>query len=188
MVVGDTRSLQALGSNNQPVRGLTWASSGTAIVTLSTDDPPVLTAVAPGNVTITAGNASADVTVYAGSSLPLGTVIWSAPGDGSGVQSIVPAVPSPTGVADVFALQSDCNVQAITTDGNVAWTGSVGQQAASSGRCRNVVADFQGGFIAQDPGQSQFINGYTHIVTPAVGLMFTHMDRLNSDLLAFIQG
>src|SRR5205807_7040518 len=96
------------------------------IATLSTDDPPTITAVAAGNVTITAGGASADLTVYAGPTLPLGTIIWSDPGDGSGVTSIVPAVPSSTGVADVFARQGDCSVQAIASDGTLAWTASVG--------------------------------------------------------------
>ena len=57
--------------------------------------------------------------------LPIGTVIWSNPGDGSGVQSIVPAVPSTSGVADVFAFQADGTVQAITSDGTVAWTADV---------------------------------------------------------------
>jgi hypothetical protein len=56
-------------------------------VSLSTDDPSLLTALAAGHVTVTAGTASADITVFAGP-LPPGTVIWSNPGDGSGVQSI----------------------------------------------------------------------------------------------------
>lgn len=55
-------------------------------------------------------------TVYLGT-LPLGTTIWSNPGNGSGVTKIVPAVPSATGVADVFAFQGDDTVQAITSDG-----------------------------------------------------------------------
>ena len=47
-------------------------------------------------MTITAGTASADVTVFAGA-LPLGTVLWSNSGSGSGVGKIVPAVPSASG-------------------------------------------------------------------------------------------
>jgi hypothetical protein len=125
MVVGDTRSIQALNSSSQPVTGLTWTSSNPNIVSLSTADPPVLTALAAGNVTITAGTGSADVTVYAGA-LPLGTVIWSNPGDGAGVSWIVPAVPSASGVADVFAFQNDGTVQAIKSDGTTAWTADVG--------------------------------------------------------------
>jgi len=54
-------------------------------------------------------------------------VLWSNPGDGSGVTSIVPAVPSTTGVADVFAIQNDGTVQAISADGTLAWTAPVSQ-------------------------------------------------------------
>jgi hypothetical protein len=58
MVVGDTHTLQALNSSNQSVTGLTWTSSNASIVSLSTDDPPILTALAVGHVTIAAGTAS----------------------------------------------------------------------------------------------------------------------------------
>jgi len=93
------------------------------VVSLSSDDQPVLSALAVGHVTITAGTASCDVTVSAGDlPLPPGTVLWSNPGNGSGVARIVPAVPSPSGVADVFAFQDDGTVQAITADGTTAWT------------------------------------------------------------------
>ncbi len=126
MSLGDTATIQALGANGLPVTGLTWTSSNPTIVNLSPDDPPILTALAAGHVTIIAGTASADITVYAGG-LPIGTVIWSNPGDGSGVQSIVPAVPSTSGVADVFAFQADGTVQAITSDGTVAWTADLSQ-------------------------------------------------------------
>ena len=49
------------------------------MVSLSTSDPRVLTAIAPGHVTITGGTATADVTVWA-DPLPLGTVIWGRKG------------------------------------------------------------------------------------------------------------
>jgi hypothetical protein len=108
------------------------------VVSLSSDDPPVLTALAAGHVTITAGTATADVTVWAGA-LPVGTVLWSNPGNGSGVTKIVPAVPSPSGVADVFAFQNDGTVQAITSDGTTAWTAGAEWYKA--------MPDFQGGLV-----------------------------------------
>jgi hypothetical protein len=73
MVVGDTHAIKALSTAGQPVMGLTWASSDATVVSLSTDDPPVLTAVAAGHVTITAGSGSADVTV-SGAALAIGAV------------------------------------------------------------------------------------------------------------------
>lgn len=140
IVVGETHSIQALNPAGQPVTGLTWTSSDPTVVSLSTDDPPVLTALAAGTVTITAGTATAQVTVSA-SALPVGTVIWSNPGNGSGVYSIVPAIPSPVGVADVFAFQGDGTVLAITSDGTTAWTADVSN-------AWSVLPDFQGGLIA----------------------------------------
>ena len=72
MSVGDTRTLQALSATNQTVTGLAWSSSDSTVVSLSTDNPPVLTAMAPGHVTITAGGAvTADVTVWAGGGMPM---------------------------------------------------------------------------------------------------------------------
>ncbi len=74
------------------------------------------------------------------SSPPVGTVLWSNPGDGSGVSWILPAVPSATGVADVFGFQNDGTVAAITSDGTTAWTASTGDASAA-------LADFQGGLV-----------------------------------------
>jgi hypothetical protein len=158
MVVGDTHTIQALSASGQPVTGLTWASSNLSVVSLSTDNPPILTAVAVGHATITAGSGSADVTVSATAFAP-GTVLWSNPGDGSGVTSIVPAVPSATGVADIFAFQNDGTVQAITADGTTAWTADVSQAT-------KVLADFLGGLLAVNangsgPGSIQRLDGIT---------------------------
>jgi hypothetical protein len=47
MAVGDTHTIESLGSNGQPVTGLTWTTSDSTIVSLSTDNPPILTAVGP---------------------------------------------------------------------------------------------------------------------------------------------
>jgi hypothetical protein len=141
LVMGETKTVQALNASSQPVTGLIWASSNSNVVSLSTDDPPILTALAVGRATITAGTASADVTVFPGA-LPTGTVIWSNPGDGSGVQSIVPAVPSSSGIADVFAFQSDGTVQAITSSGATAWTANL-----NGANYWETVPDFQGGLV-----------------------------------------
>jgi hypothetical protein len=150
MLVGDTHTIQAVSASGQPVTGLTWSTSDPTVVSLSTDNPPILTAVAPGHVTITAGTGSADVTVWdptllPNGTLPLGTVIWSNPGDGSGVTSIVPAVPSTGGVADVFAFNSDGTVSAITSDGTTAWTASATAVSTAIPILGFTVPDFLGG-------------------------------------------
>jgi len=161
MLVGDTHAIMATNAQGQSVTGLAWSSSDNTIVSLSTDDPPILTAVAAGRATITAGNASADVTVYAGTSLPIGTVQWSNPGDGSGVYQIVPAVPSNSGV-DVFAFNASGTVSAITADGTTAWTANINDNSA--------VPDFLGGLVVLgnpvqelDPMTGQPNPGYTSV-------------------------
>ncbi|MFY9726260.1 MAG: hypothetical protein WB579_12515 [Bryobacteraceae bacterium] len=194
MVVGDTHSIQATNLAGQPVTGLTWTSSDPSIVSLSGDAPPLLTALAVGHATITGGTATAAVTVFAGTP-PLGTVIWSNPGDGSGVQSIVPAVPSTSGVADVFAFQNDGTVQAITSDGTTAWTANVSYEseggvpefqsrvrrpklARPSARPRGPVArdslvmdvavpDFQGGLVVMGQNSIWKLDGITGLPYPA---------------------
>ena len=140
MSVGDTHTLQALSAAGQSVTGLTWTTSDPTVVSLSTDDPPLLTALAPGHVTILAGSASADVTVWAGA-LPVGTAVWSNPGDGSGVQYIVPAVPSASGVADV-------------SQAYYQYPGSI-------------LPDFQGGLVAVGEQTIRKINGLTGQPYPA---------------------
>jgi hypothetical protein len=164
MVVGDTRTLQALSSTGQSMTGLAWTSSDKTVVSLSTDDPPVLTAVSAGHATITAGTGSADVTVSA-VALAVGTVIWSNSGNGSGVDSIVPAVPSATGVADVFAFQDDGTVQAITSDGTTAWTADVSNVDYS--RAGSIFPDFQGGLVVVGDRSIWKLDGTTGQPYPA---------------------
>jgi hypothetical protein len=152
MLVGDSRSLQAVSSTGQTVTGLTWSSSNTAVVSLSTDDPPVLSALAPGRVTISAGGASADVVVMAGDQFPVGTTAWSTP---VGVGEIVPAVPSSTGVADVFVVSPQA-VSALTSEGAVAWRATLPAQSWKR------LADFQGGMIVLSGGKTiTRLNGMT---------------------------
>src|SRR5208283_2772916 len=161
MSVCSTHSIQALDASGQPVTGLTWTSSDTTVATLSTDDPPTITMVATGTVTITAGNASSDITVYdTDASIQLGTALCSNPGNGSGFTSIVPAVPSATGVADVFALQADGNVSAITSDCATAWTVAVGTD-------KTLIPDFQGGLVVADAQSIQRLDGMTGEALPS---------------------
>ena len=138
------------------------------------------------HVTITAGGASADVTVSA-DQLPLGTVLWSNPGDGSGVQDIVPAVPGPSGVADVFAFQggwtqhfcySTCSVSAITSDGLTAWTADVSQALQA-------VPDFQSGLILQNGGSIVRLDGMTGHPYPAYSDPYSELQLVHPDGTVF---
>jgi hypothetical protein len=73
MVVGDTHTIQALSPAGVSVPALTWTSSDPTVVLVLPGDPPLLSALAAGHVTITAGTASADVTVSAVADSPAAT-------------------------------------------------------------------------------------------------------------------
>ena len=60
-------------------------------------------------------------------------------------------MPSASGVADVFAWQNGGTVQAITSDGTVAWTADVSQAGCNG--C--LLPDFQGGLIVDSSDGSQ---------------------------------
>jgi hypothetical protein len=180
MAVGDTHTVQALNAAGKPVTGLVWTSSDATIVSLSTDSPPVLTALAIGHATISAGGASADVTVSP--TLALGTILGSNPGNGSGVNKIVPAVPSSSGVADVFAFQNDGTVEAITSDGITAWTAAANSDS---------VPNFQGGLIVRhyDPNTNSYsiqkLDGATGLPYPPYSLGPDHELLVHPDGTVF---
>ena len=142
LLIGESRSLQALDDAGAEMAGLVWSSSDVTVVSLSTDDPPVLTAVAAGQATISVGEASADVTVYPGSFLPEGTPIWShAVTDAN----LYMAVPNYDAVADTFVESNNGYVEALRADGTVAWTHDV---PYVPGYPTSFLPDFGGGLIA----------------------------------------
>ncbi len=152
MDIGQNHAIQALDSNGQATTGLNWTLSNPNIVSISASDPPTLTAQGQGQATVSAGSASTVVTVYPPGTIPApGTVLWSDPVN-AGVLSIVPAVPSVGGVADVFALDSNCNAWAVASDGTVPWTVNIGHLPQYSGNslalCSQFLPDFQGGLVA----------------------------------------
>jgi hypothetical protein len=141
LIASKTQQIQALNQAGSSVTGLAWSSSDTTVVSLSLDDPPVITAVGPGHATITAGDSSSDVTVFPDPVfLPVGTPSWTIPGDGSGIVRTIPAVPNDNEV-DVFAVQASGQVLALTKDGLVVWQANVGTNSQLN-------ADFLGGLVA----------------------------------------
>jgi alpha-tubulin suppressor-like RCC1 family protein len=116
------------------VSGATWSSSDAAVVSLSTDDPPVLSAEAAGTVTITATKdgltATAAFTVLAATSMPVGTTRWSVPpSTGMEIHRIIYAHRVAETVPDLFAVtrtpyveHPEYRVQATQADGTVVWT------------------------------------------------------------------
>jgi IPT/TIG domain/Bacterial Ig-like domain (group 2) len=121
LLVGQTRTVSVTDSIGNPVHGLVWTTNNSSIVSLSTDDPPVIAAVAPGSATVYAGGVPVAVTVYTGTALPSGTPVWSLPISVSRPSNIAPAVPSDTGV-DVFAMDTNGMLSAVSNDGTILWT------------------------------------------------------------------
>jgi len=129
VLVGATQQFTAVDQLGRPRSDATWTIDNTNIATISTDTSPVLTGVAAGTATLTAtiGSVSAQVqvNVLAGSSLPVGTAVWSAPPvSGFTTQQIVQATPTTNGPS-LYAIDSDGSanflVRAFTSDGQQLW-------------------------------------------------------------------
>lgn len=119
-------------SSGNALTGLEWTTSDPTIVSLSTDDPPILAAVAPGTAIVYVVGMPVLVTVYSGTSLPAGTPIWSVPrgNGGAGSVTIAPAVPSASG-ADLFTLDTSYTLTALASDGSTVWKAPAGTTLTS---------------------------------------------------------
>ncbi len=108
----------------------TWSTSDAAIVSLSTDDPPMVMALAPGIATITAEKdglaAEANVIVQAGVALAPGTIRWRvAPTPGYQVRDLIFTHRVDATVPEMFIVEEheegDTRLRATTSDGAVRW-------------------------------------------------------------------
>lgn len=152
MVVGDSRTVSAVDSQGNQLNGLDWFATDPTIVSLSTDDPPVITALAPGSVTVYAGDVPLPINVYASiSAIPPGTPIWSSPVSGT-VNNIVPAIPIPGSDVDVYAYDSNGNITAFASDGTRIW-----QHYA--GPTDKLIPDFSGNIFLREPYSYQGTDG-----------------------------
>jgi cysteine-rich repeat protein len=126
LVVGETRPLQVVNRVTGNVETGTSLVVADPMIAAVEVDPLRVSGLAAGSTTISGGGATATVTVFAGPTLPPGTLRWTAPSDGSGFVSAIPAVPTdnPAAVSDVFTLEASGRVQGLTSDGLVAWTGN----------------------------------------------------------------
>lgn len=129
MLVGDSQPFRAIDSRGHILTNVHWTSSRADLADVAQGAEIELVAKQPGRFTLTAhaseGYAEAQVEVLQGSTMPIGTIRWSGvdwPGCKTG--DIIPAVPSATGVADVFedAVCADGRyVSAYTSQGVMAW-------------------------------------------------------------------
>ena len=137
MLVAERQSLSLRDEFGLLISLAAWQTSDSSIVSLSADDPPVLTAVAPGQATILATkngiNASAQITVFAdqdsAGKLPTGTTRWKLP---------TPTSSQSRRTAPIFTYRVDADgpalftvepnfatgeytVRAVSADGGVLW-------------------------------------------------------------------
>lgn len=181
ILVGDTRNLLAVDNNGNTITGATWTVNDYSLASISTDVPPILTALSAGSITLTATyqSVTAQATwTISGAPLAIGTAQWSLPADGLNVQEIIPALPVPGGAADLFSVEASNSgevpytVRAVTIDGNPVWsaqvpaTGNSTWMADSSGGLVTLTEDSQ--IIKVDPSTGQ--QDWEYSVSSAQGL------------------
>lgn len=108
-----------------------WSSSDPAIAVLSTDDPPVVRAVAAGTATIRASkdglSAEAAITVHAAAVLPAGTSRWTvASTPGLTLEQPIFTHRVDVDVPDMFLVETlpsrEATLRAVSAEGDVLWT------------------------------------------------------------------
>ncbi len=152
MLVGGTQAFTAVDDRGVGRPDATWTVSDSTIASFVSGSPNTLMADAVGQVTLTAtvGGVSAQttVTVLSGTSLPVGTVLWSAPPVANfTTQNIIQAVPTADG-PDLYSVDTDPSgdlvVRAFKSDGEQMWTASPGLgYLAASG----ALGDNNGGIV-----------------------------------------
>jgi hypothetical protein len=132
ILVGNTQQFTAVDQNGQPRTDAAWTVSNTSLATITTGSSPTLTALAAGQVTLTAtvGSVSAQtqITISALTLFLPGTQLWSDPPvPGFSARQVVSAVPVNTVPGpDIYSIQSSSDgtqavVQALTIDGRQMW-------------------------------------------------------------------
>jgi hypothetical protein len=130
MLIGSTQQFTAISNIGYPRTDATWAVSDQSLASISTGSSPVLTALAAGQVTITATaagvSAQAQITIQpAGTNPTPGSALWTVPP----VPGFIPvqlAQAMPSDGPDMYSIQSSSGgtqsvVQAFTSDGQQQW-------------------------------------------------------------------
>jgi hypothetical protein len=159
MLVGGAQSFTAVDDQGVRRPDATWTVSDSTIASFVSGSANTLMANAVGQVTLTAtvGGVSAEttVTILSGTSLPVGTVLWSAtPVAGYTPRQIVQAVPTADG-PDLYSIEGDSNgdtvVRAFKSTGEQMWQSQVGGAPARFGQG---VGDNFGGLLLIGTGQN----------------------------------
>ncbi|MDO8677529.1 MAG: hypothetical protein Q7R30_03065 [Acidobacteriota bacterium] len=130
MLVNQGATLSLRDDAGVEVSDALWTSSDSGTVTLSTDDPPILTAIRPGSATITAEidglSAEATIAVVAGTELPAGTTRWSVPlTPGLTMERLIFTNRVDESGPDLFIVETEtwgeATLRAVDAEGSVLW-------------------------------------------------------------------
>lgn len=158
MLVGETRQFAAADELGRVRSDASWAVSDSTLATITADSSPTLTAVATGQVTLTATvqsiTAQVQLNILSGATLPPGTVRWSAPPlTGFTTRQIIQAVPTAGNGPDLYSHEIDSNgnglIRAFTADGLPLWQASLGPSDYSG-----VTPDGFGGLLVSNTSSS----------------------------------
>jgi hypothetical protein len=175
LLVGATQQFTAVDELGRPRPDVAWSVSDSSIATVSTDNPPVLTGVASGQVTLSASvgaiSAQTQVTILGGSSVPAGTVVWSVPPvAGFTSQQIVQAVPSANG-PDLYSAETDSNnnllIRAFSADGRQIWQQN--SLIPSDALYPNQTPDGFGGVLSSSVQYSSATSAYSGVLVDVDG-------------------
>src|SRR5579859_4119527 len=193
LMVGDgSTTLHLTDQNNSIISGAFWSTDNSSVLSLSTDDPPIIAALAPGTAHIIASanglSAQTTVTVYpygSGHHFPLGTVLWSVPVPARLTFRQMLKMAPAQGTAAFVGLENDSSnntvLRGITSDGQQMWQTMLNQYVTpvgnQSGTCCTTVADDSGGVIglSQSSNTVGYVNSLTR-VDGATGLMAWRYD------------
>jgi hypothetical protein len=186
IVVGQSTTVTPKDSNHNIVSGLNWFTTDPSIVSVSSDDPALITGLAPGTATVYAGDVPFQVTVYAGTTLPPGTPLWSiplSPGARS-ITSVVPAVPSDSGV-DVLVADDMLNLSAYSSSGELIWRQPVPLCAGNfivPCNASGIFPDFSGNVFVSHISDIFVTTKVDNSVSPPKTLSFSHLTHTVSKL------
>ena len=174
LLVNEVATMSLFDDFGATISAATWTSSDATVIGVSTDDPPMLKALAAGTATITATkngqSATATITVIVGTTLPDGTTRWT-----------VPTTPSTTlgttiyshrvteDVPDLFITEkagtgtyaASYTVQAAMGDGTIRWREAVPGVP--------VFGDEEGGLVValgSDDAPANYISGFARVAGP----------------------
>lgn len=153
LLVGSDRTFALIDHEGNQFGGATWTTNNSAVISLSSDDPPLITALNPGMAIVTASltgqSAQATIDVVApgpNGGFPPGTVRWSVtPAIGFQAKEILQVFSTDFSRPDLVAVERDNNnndiiLRGLTSDGQQMW-----QSAAQ--RASTFMPDAAGGIL-----------------------------------------